>query len=375
MAKTSPNLGPEQTRFVRRDGAVVSSEWEQPGFPFERYPRVQGVWVSIPRGSNHTPPARSGKQEYDWLDTLRWRKIRRMTIPSISRGWRIVTVTCLLILLASPAFSATKKILLIAGSRSHGTGEHEFRAGCLLLQHCLNQVPGISSEVASNGWPTSDSAFEGVDAILIYADGGNGHPAIKPERLQRLQTLMDKGVGLGCAHYGVEVPKGEPGEALLRWIGGYFEMFWSVNPHWEADFTRLPKHPITRGVKPFKINDEWYYHMRFPEGMKGVTPILTALPPAATLNRPDGPHSGNPAVRASVARGESQPVMWCTVRKDGGRGFGFTGGHFHRNWSDENFRKIVLNGLLWIAKAKVPSEGVTSTLSPELLKANLDVKK
>lgn len=280
----------------------------------------------------------------------------------------------LLALALTPAMAATKKILLIAGSRSHGAGEHEFRAGCLLLQKALNQVPGVISEVASNGWPTSDAAFNGVDAVVIYSDGGNGHPAIKPERLKKLQELMNRGVGLGCAHYGVEVPKGEPGDALLRWIGGYFEMFWSVNPHWTADFSNLPKHPITQGVKPFKINDEWYYHMRFREGMTGVTPLLSALPPASTLQRPDGPHSGNPAVRAAVGRGEAQHVMWCTERTEGGRGFGFTGGHFHKNWGDENFRKIVLNAVLWIAHATVPPDGVSVPISPETLKANLDPK-
>lgn len=296
-----------------------------------------------------------------------------MKAPSILRS--IALALSLLTLAGTSGIAATKKILLIAGSRSHGAGEHEFRAGCLLLQNSLNQVPGIVSQVASNGWPTSDAAFEGVDAVVIYSDGGNGHPAIKPERLKKLQELMDRGVGLGCAHYGVEVPKGEPGDAFLRWIGGYFEMFWSVNPHWTAEFANLPTHSITRGVKPFKINDEWYYHMRFREGMTGVTPLLSALPPTKTLERPDGPHSGNPAVRAAVARGEAQHVMWCTERTNGGRGFGFTGGHFHKNWGDENFRKIFLNAVLWIAKTEVPSEGVSDGVSPEMLKANLDVKK
>ncbi len=271
--------------------------------------------------------------------------------------------------------AAPKKILLIAGRVSHGKGEHEFRAGCLLLDACLKQVPGVVSQVASNGWPASDLEFEGVDAILIYADGGTGHPAIQPARLARLRQLMSKGVGLGCAHYGVEVPKGEPGDALLEWIGGYFEMFWSVNPHWVADFKELPKHPITRGVKPFSINDEWYYHMRFPEGMRGVIPILSALPPATTLQRPDGPHSGNPTVRASVAKGEPQVVMWAKEREEGGRGFGFTGGHFHKNWQDDNYRKVVLNGLLWIAQARVPRKGVEVSVTPEMFRVNLDPKK
>ena len=96
---------------------------------------------------------------------------------------------------------------------------------------------------------------------------------------------MDQGIGMACIHYGVEVPKGPSGEAFLKWIGGYFEPHWSVNPHWTANFKSFPEHAITRGVQPFEINDEWYYHMRFPEGMDGVTPILTDLPPRETSRR------------------------------------------------------------------------------------------
>ncbi len=160
---------------------------------------------------------------------------------------------------------------------------------------------------------------------------------------------------------------------FLEWIGGYFEMHWSVNPHWTARFRLCsPEHAVARGVKPFEINDEWYYHMRFRENMEHVTPILTAIPPASTLDRPDGPHSGNPAVRAEI--GKPQHVAWVVEREDGGRGFGFTGGHVHRNWSDDNFRKLVLNALLWVAKADVPATGVASTVTAEDVAQNLDPK-
>jgi hypothetical protein len=147
-----------------------------------------------------------------------------------------------------------------------------------------------------------------------------------------------------------------------------------VNPHWDADFKTLPLHPITRGVTPFKVRDEWYFNMRFREGMKGVTPILAAVPDADTMYRADGPHEGNPGVRAAVARGEAQTVMWASERGEGGRGFGFTGGHFHRNWGDDNFRKIVLNAILWVAKVEVPTNGVQSTVTAADLEANLDSK-
>lgn len=272
--------------------------------------------------------------------------------------------------------AADKKIVFIAGNPSHGPGEHEHRAGCLLLQSCLEGVPGVTSVVYSNGWPAADAeAFSDAAAIIIYCDGGGGHPLLRGDRLKTMGELMKKGVGLACLHYAVE-PTRERGQAeFLEWLGGAFEIHWSVNPHWDADFKVLPQHPITRGVQPFKLRDEWYFNMRFREGNEGITAILSAVPPPSTTNRNDGPHSGNPTVREMVARGEPQHVAWAFQRKDGGRGFGFTGGHFHQNWGNDQFRKLVLNAILWVAQAEVPAEGVHSQLAPGQLEANLDNKR
>jgi hypothetical protein len=189
-----------------------------------------------------------------------------------------------------------------------------------------------------------------------------------------MERLAKRGVGIGMMHYSVEVPKEVSGRQFLDWIGGYFEMHWSVNPHWRLRHVELAVgHPITRGVQAYATQDEWYYHMRFPERMEGVTAILAALPPESTLTRPDGPHSGNPAVRAAVQRGEKQVVAWAKERPDGGRGFGFTGGHFHWTWADDDNRKLVLNALAWIAKLEVPAGGIPSVQpSLEELKLNQD---
>ncbi len=272
------------------------------------------------------------------------------------------------------AHAADKKIVLIAGRPSHGPGEHEHRAGCLLLKAGLDQVPGVTSVVYTNGWPDSPDAFAGAAAIVVYSDGGSGHPLLQGDRLKTIGALMDQGVGLACIHYAVEPTKEKGQTELLNWIGGAFEIHWSVNPHWDAEFKQLPVHPITRGVKPFTIRDEWYFNMRFRDGMQGVTPILSAVPPASTTERADGPHSGNPAMRAAVKRGDLQHVAWASERAGGGRGFGFTGAHFHRSWGNENFRKLVLNALLWTAKAEVPAKGVQFVVTEEDLKQNLDPK-
>ena len=264
----------------------------------------------------------------------------------------------------------SKRVVFIAGKASHGHGAHEHRAGCLLLAGALEEnMPYFDTEVITNGWPEDDSVLDGADSIVIYSDGGQGHPI--NAHLDRLDELMKNGTGLVLIHYAVEVPKGPSGEKLLEWTGGYFEPNWSVNPHWVANYSELPEHPITRGVQPFSIDDEWYYHMRFRNEMAGVQPILTDVPPPSTLERPDGPHSGNPHVRAKA--GQPQHTAWATEREDGGRGFGFTGGHVHWNWGHDEFRQLILNAIVWTAGAEVPEGGVPSrSLSVQDLEANQD---
>ena len=260
-------------------------------------------------------------------------------------------------------WGADKKVVFIAGAKSHGYFSHEHIAGSKLLAKYLNEADvGLKSIVITdNGYPKDPRVFTGAAAVVVYCDGGGRH-LLNPH-LKEFDKIMKEGVGLACIHYGVEVPKGAPGDYFLKWIGGYFETNWSVNPHWTANFQLFPNHPISSGVKPFAINDEWYYHMRFRENMNGVTPILSAMPGPETLKRRDGAHSNNPHVRKSVLeRKEAQHVAWSYQRgkdyKDG-RGFGFTGGHNHINWGSDNFRKLVLNGIAWIAKTEIPSQGVS----------------
>ena len=279
---------------------------------------------------------------------------------------------------------ATKRVALIAGNASHGFGSHEHRAGCLLLAEALNNSglgirASVHTNVHTNGWPADESVLDHADSIVIYADGAARHPI--NSQLEHIRQIQSRGVGLVCLHYGVEVPPGPSGDALKDWIGGYFETNWSVNPHWTASFGSLPNHPIARGVSPFTIRDEWYYHMRFVNELTGVMPILSDLPPADTLVRPDGSlsrkdgrHSNNEYVRAAVLeRREMQHVAWAHERTDGGRGFGFTGGHFHWNWGNEDFRTLVLNAIAWTAHAEIPDDGVPSReLSVDDLLANQD---
>jgi trehalose utilization protein len=268
---------------------------------------------------------------------------------------------------------ANKRLVLFAGKPSHPPGMHEHNAGVRLFEKCLTGFPGLDLAVVLNGnW--SDAVLDGADAVLVYADGGGGHPLAQAERIDRMGKLAAKGCGLVCVHYAVEVPKGEFGERFRELIGGCYEHQWSCNPIWEPKYDTLPDHPITRGVKPFTAKDEWYFNMRFRPNLAGVTPILTAAPPDSTR---DGPYvyPKGPYPHIQAAKGRPEHMMWCVERADGGRGVGFTGGHFHANWGNDDFRTVVLNALVWATKLEVPAGGVRSSVSAEELAANLDPKK
>jgi hypothetical protein len=275
---------------------------------------------------------------------------------------------------ASPV-QEKKKIVFVAGGPSHDYGSHEHLGGCMLLAKCLTEsgLPVECVVTKDNGWPKDPSVFDGAAAIVMYSDGGGGHMVNK--HLAEVAPLAKKGVGIGAIHYAVETVTGDPGKAFLDWMGGYFEINWSVNPHWKANFEKLPEHAVTRGVHPFETNDEWYYHMRFREDMKGVTPILTAVPPDSTRKGKDDAHGGNPTVRAEIGKNTPEHVMWVSENEGGGRGFGFTGGHVHWNWKNDDQRKLMLNAIAWIAKIDVPADGVPSkTPTQEEMEANLKPK-
>ena len=289
------------------------------------------------------------------------------------------------IIASFPARGADKRIVLIAGRPSHPAGMHEFRAGCLLLQKALSSVPGITVDVYDMGWPAKmvdgtrvdDSAkLDNADAVLIYADGGKGHPALQGERMKAIDALAARGAGLAFGHYGVEVPAGAPGEAMQRWNAGYYETNWSVNPMWKPNFEKFPNHPITRGVGRFATHDEWYFNLRWsadPAVMKKVTPILVSTPSDDVRKGPYVSPRG-PYDHIVAASGKEETMMWAYERPDGGRSFGFTGGHTHTNWGDVNQRRVMLNALLWLAKIEVPPGGVRDDITADDLAKNLDDK-
>lgn len=276
-------------------------------------------------------------------------------IPRFLRSGLLAALACV----AANVPASTQplaKILLIAGEPSHGPGEHRFPDGCALLARALNESGLAVWAETKLGWP-GDDALAAAKSVVLYSDGLDRHVAAG--RAAALRSYFSAGKGLAVLHFALEPARGELADFLLEMIGGRFEVDWSVNPVWKLQQPKIGSHEVTRGVNPFEIDDEWYYHLRFRES---AVPVLQAVAPESSLGQ-DGPRSGNPAVRAAVARREPQTLGWVDER-EGRRAFGFTGGHYHRNWANDNFRRLVLNGIAWTAGVIVPATGVKSAVAP-----------
>ena len=246
-----------------------------------------------------------------------------------------------------------KKIVFLAGEKSHAPKTHEYEKGLRLFKSCLESsgdVGNIQAELYPNGWPSDPGTLDGADCIVLYSDGSDAkedaHPFLVDERMEIIARQMKRGCGLVVIHYSTIVSSKKAGEEFLEWVGGYFDYENGTGPrNWYSKIqfaetmTQLasPGHPISQGVRPFRLNEEYYYNMRFREDDARLIPILAT------------PIPGEPDV---------QTVAWAVQRRDGGRGFVFTGGHMHSNWYLPDLLKMMLNGIVWSAKINVPQGGV-----------------
>ena len=245
--------------------------------------------------------------------------------------------------------------MFIAGQDSHGHGEHEFRAGCHLLAKCLNKSGlKVKALVVEEGWPKDESVLKNAAAIVIFSNGRKEHPLLG--KFKFFDELVAKGTGVAFFHDAFNVETEEEAAYIKKWIGGHYERGFSTNPKWECKSQLNRSCQITKGVKHFKLFDEWHFNIKFDDSVKIINAFSGVPDEAARSGVTSSPRGPYPHIVAAKDREET--LLWL---KDGKlRGVGFTGGHYHQIWKNKHLRTLVLNSIIWSAGMKVPEQGVKS---------------
>jgi type 1 glutamine amidotransferase len=245
-----------------------------------------------------------------------------------------------------------KKILLVGcGPDGHPPTTHEYVAGLDILAKCLKPVDGVelTAVKAEGPWKEGPELVGRSDVVVLFVSEGAKWLSADEKRLAAFRQLAKRGGGLVVLHWGMGCKDAEPIAAFVELFGGCHggpDRKYKVAE--SAVTVADPKHPITTGIGNFKVNEEFYYALKFPKGEPAVKPVLLAQ-----------------------IDGEKYPVAWSWERADGGRSFGFSGLHFHENWKREEYRRLVSQAVLWAAKLPVPEKG----LAVELPASAFELKK
>ena len=224
-------------------------------------------------------------------------------------------------------------LLLCQGPDGHPPATHEYAVGIQLIADSLADVPGLKVTVANadGAWPEGPALIRESDGVVMFLSQGAKWIHEDPRRLEAFGQLAGRKGGFVAIHWAM-------GTKDARHIAGFLELFGGCHGGDDRKYkvvdTRVmrpaPDHEIVRGIGDFEIHEEFYYSLKFVDAANHVEPILQA-----------------------EIEGKQETVSWAWQRSDGGRSFGFSGGHFHENWKREEYRKLFKQGVLWTLSIKI----------------------
>ena len=117
---------------------------------------------------------------------------------------RALSAVLMLLMFALPASvhaaepTKGKHIVFLAGTKSHGPGDHEYEQACRLLARTLRaHDTSLKTTVIPYGWPDDSKLLDTADTIVVYADGSDhnrsDHPLLHPGRMEVIQKQMQRG--------------------------------------------------------------------------------------------------------------------------------------------------------------------------------------
>jgi putative heme-binding domain-containing protein len=222
------------------------------------------------------------------------------------------------VLAGAPETVSTRPLhlVLVAGRKDHGPGEHDYPAWKTAWQQLLSMADG-TRVTAADDWPPVDE-LGSADVLVFYQQG-----TWTPQRARDIDQFLARGGGLVYIHYAVDGGQDAPGFAQrigLAWRGGASKF---RHGPLDVDFAPGSDHPVARNFGQVHFHDESYWN-------------LLGDPQKINL------------LASGVEDGSPQPLFWTTTSGKG-RVFVSIPGHFAWTFDDPLFRILMLRGIAWSA--------------------------
>jgi putative heme-binding domain-containing protein len=211
------------------------------------------------------------------------------------------------------------RIVLVAGPKDHGPGEHDYPA----WQKAWSELMGAGDKievVTAWEWPAKEE-FQKADVMVFFQRG-----SWDAKRAADTDAFLERGGGAVYIHWAVDGQKDSPGFAKrigLAWGNGSKFRHGPV----ELNFNREAKHPIARNFEKLSLVDESYWD-------------LTGELPSGRI------------IASAVEDKQPRPLFW-SLEQGRGRVFVSIPGHYSWSFDDPLFRLLLLRGIAWTAHEPV----------------------
>ena len=212
------------------------------------------------------------------------------------------------------------RILLVAGPKDHGPGQHDYPAWQKAWAPLVAKLPRVAVDTAFP-WPSPEQ-FAAADLAVFYL-----HTKWDAAQLAELEKFQKRGRGVVTIHWAIgadELPLKFAERVGLAYPAAKYR-------HGIVDLKLVTTHPITRGF-PLTVSftDESYW------------PLVGEASRVRVLGRSEEKAGPGDAIRPI-------PILWTDEPAGGGRAFVCIFGHYMWTFDDPLFRLLLLRGMAWAA--------------------------
>jgi type 1 glutamine amidotransferase len=221
------------------------------------------------------------------------------------------------------------QLLLVAGKKDHGPGEHDYPAWLRAWSQLLPAAEGVIVSTALE-WPSA-AQLAAADVIVFYQKG-----SWTAERAQAIDAHLARGGGLVYIHWAIEGGPEAPQFAQRIGLASHAAQTKYRHGPLDVDFGPGQGHPIARNFEQVHFHDESYWRL---QGDPGRIRVLAT----------------------GREEGEPRPLFW-TLEAGRGRVFVSVPGHYSWTFDDPLFRIFLLRGIAWSAREPVDRFSELATL-------------